>query len=91
MSEMNIKESVEWFEEGLKKAASRARELGRMQNNKHWDSVAEQLDQLRFNGTYMARAYSRAMSVILEDVEKYRVSMGAKSDAEAEAREGVIH
>lgn len=89
MSEMSIKESIEWFEEGLKKAASRARELGRMQKVKHWDVIAKELDTFRTNGVYMANSYSRAWSAILNDVEHYRAQMGAKADAEQEAREAL--
>lgn len=50
MSEMTPQESIERYNEGLKKAASRARELGKLQKNKYWDQIANSLDGIRDQG-----------------------------------------
>lgn len=61
MSEMQDNESIERFVEGLKKAASRARELGIAQKNSSWEKVAVMLDGIRTNGVklYQSSALSR--------------------------------
>lgn len=47
---MSVQETMERYFEGLKKAASRARELGRIQKNHQWSNVAAQLDILLKRG-----------------------------------------
>lgn len=68
MSDMSLMESMERFSEGIKKAASRARELGDAQKNRNWYKVAFNLEKLLENGTTMfkAKAISRqdALSMI---------------------------
>jgi hypothetical protein len=44
---------MERFSEGVKKAASRARELGDAQKNRNWYKVAFMLEKLLANGTAM--------------------------------------
>lgn len=50
MSDMQEIESIERFVEGMKKAASRARELALSQKNTDWMKVAAMLDGVRANG-----------------------------------------
>lgn len=49
-------ETIERFVEGLKIAASRARELGVAQKSKSWISIAESLDGIRIKGYAFHRA-----------------------------------
>ena len=57
---MEAKESFERFKEGLKKAASRARELGIAQRNNDWNTLAFRIDDLARQGEiiYFRRALS---------------------------------
>lgn len=50
MSEMNAAESIERFSEGMKKAASRARELGDAQRDRNWNKLAFQLEKILSQG-----------------------------------------
>lgn len=58
MAEMLPIESMERFSEGLKKAASRARELGDAQKNRNWYKIAFMLEKLLHNGTEMFKGKS---------------------------------
>jgi len=69
MSEMTEQESFERFDEGLKQAADRARELGKLQENKGWGQFAYQLDCLRKTGTafYKQSPLTRQMALNMLD------------------------
>ncbi len=69
MSDMEKNESFERFSEGLLKAASRARELAKAQQYPTWNIIANNLDQLRKNGTlmYESRAISRQSALDILD------------------------
>lgn len=43
-------ESIERFREGMKKAASRARELGSAQKDRNWNKLAFQLEKILLQG-----------------------------------------
>lgn len=60
MSTMDKTESFERFSEGLKKAASRARELAAAQHNLDWTRIALSIDGLLDKGTRYYK--NRAMS-----------------------------
>ena len=55
-------ETMEFFREGLKKAASRIRELGALEKNNSWGQIASQIDMLRKSGEtlYKQKAMKRA-------------------------------
>lgn len=53
---MDDKDSIERFLEGLKKAASRSRELGALKQDNVWFDIAKTLDQMRKNGTLLLDA-----------------------------------
>lgn len=53
---MELSESIERFEEGLKKAAARARELAKAQKYNKWMELAAQLDKIRAQGMSIIRA-----------------------------------
>lgn len=70
---MSPAESFERFSEGLKKAASLARELGDAQKNRHWNQIAFNLEMLLNRGQtiYGRRALSRdAVLGILDQRQK---------------------
>lgn len=50
MSEMSEKESKERFTEGLKKAASRAREIAKITGSPMWTQIAYTVDEIRRSG-----------------------------------------
>lgn len=51
MSEMEKAETIERWTEGLKRAISRCRELGKAQGKESdWNKVATQLEMLKVNG-----------------------------------------
>ena len=60
MSELSTAESFERFNEGLKKASSRAKELGRVQKNANWDKISEMLDGIRAKGEVFYKSKSLA-------------------------------
>lgn len=55
MSEMGLSETFERFNESMKRAVSRAKELGHAQKNNSWFQVATHLEKLRQNGDHMYR------------------------------------
>lgn len=69
MAEMEHTESFERFSEGLKKAASRARELGSAQKNRDWNKIAFNLETLIERGKtiYARRALSRDQVLAMLD------------------------
>lgn len=73
MSEMSPKESVERFSEGLKKASSRARELGKSTMNPIWNNIATSLEGIRIKGEKMisSKALTTAqVEAAVNDIEK---------------------
>lgn len=69
MSDMTLQESMERFTEGMKKAASRARELGDAQKNRSWYKIAFNLEKLMEHGVamYKAKAISRQDALAIVD------------------------
>lgn len=69
MSDMTLQESIERFNEGLKKAASRARELAVAQKNNNWRTIADNLDGIRHKGRtlYQSHALSRQETLVIAD------------------------
>lgn len=69
MSEMTLNESIERFEQGLRKASSRARQLSKIQGSKSWEQIAINLDQLRQKGRlmYSQKGLTRQETLILAD------------------------
>lgn len=66
---MGENESFERFREGLAKAISRARELGFMQKNRDWETVAVSLEGVLRNGTkfFNAKALSEMETNLMLD------------------------
>lgn len=72
MSEMNLQESLERYKESLSRAASRARELGKLQNNSMWERVATQLEIIKNRGCDIAKARGLTKSQIDIDIDIYK-------------------
>ncbi len=63
-------ESWERFEEGLKKASSRLRELDKLVKKKQWEKVAAGLDSILFSGRTLYRSApltQAQIDVMIED------------------------
>lgn len=54
MSDMSEGEALERFTEGLKKAASKAREIGALTGVDIWSDIAGTIDNIRNNGKVLA-------------------------------------
>lgn len=69
MSEMTEGESSERFNENMKKAVSRARELALVSGNTDWMAVADNLEMLRSTGMKLhhAKSLSRAEALRMLD------------------------
>ena len=72
MSDMSLQESMERFSEGVKKAASRCRELGDAQKNRNWYKIAFNLEKLLSSGTemYKSKAISRNDALAILDMRE---------------------
>lgn len=79
MSDMSSQETIERFVEGLKKAASRCRELSKIQKNKMWLNVASGFDNMRINGVKIYEAASLSRQEILATVD---AMVGKKIESE---------
>lgn len=66
MSDMEKAEIVERFSEGMKKAASRCRELAKVQANQQWLHIANSLDDLRKKGELMYSQKALSRGEVLE-------------------------
>jgi len=73
MSEMQRVEIVERFNDSLKKAVSRCRQLSILHGNTNWNVIADSLDKHRTDGLQFARAKSRSDSEIEADIEKHKI------------------
>lgn len=69
MSEMTDRESWERFSESLKRAISRAKELGRAQLNNNWFQVAANLKKTLDNAEtiYKNKSLTRAQTIAMLD------------------------
>lgn len=66
MSEMTTTEILERYNEGLKKASARAREMFSVTENKMWLDIAVSLDGIRVNGEKMARGKALTEKQVLD-------------------------
>lgn len=75
---MNLTESKERFSESLKRAASRCRELAKIQKYPTWNSIADSLDALRVKGMSMANAKGRSKMQVNSDIETHKEKLAAR-------------
>lgn len=80
MSDMTNIESFERFSEGLKKAASRSRELAVAQKDDQWNKVAFMLDSLcsKGNDIFRGRAIPRQEALKMADNIEERLKERAR-------------
>ena len=73
---MQTTESFERFSEGLKKAASRARELGAAQKNRNWNKIGFMLEKLLKNGEelYRRKSISRQDALLILDKRENKMN-----------------
>lgn len=73
MSDMSEQESKERFVQGLKKAASKAREIAALTGSGMWKEIANTLDEIHMNGVKLMKmsALTRFQVLgMLDDREK---------------------
>lgn len=70
MSEMTEGESFERFDENMKKAVSRANELGIASGNEDWMAVAKNLELFRTTGAKLHRAKALSRSETLRMLDE---------------------
>lgn len=87
MRETTEKEAMMRFNEGLKKAISRAKMLARAQQNNHWLKIASGLDTIRVNGLKMANGKPLSRQAVLEKVDSRQKFLLKKQQLES----GQVH
>ncbi len=67
MTDMTEKETIEYFQRGLKKASSAALQLAKINERAAWHQIVRALDQLAFNGMkyYTGKAQTRLQTLAL--------------------------
>lgn len=71
MSEMTLAETADRWTNGLKKAASRCRELGKAQGKSvMWDQIADSLDKTRTMGETVIVTKALSRSAVLESMDR---------------------
>jgi hypothetical protein len=74
------KETLEFFSEGLKQAASAARQLASAQSHEIWKDISLLLDELHNNGIQMACAKSLGRQKTLQILNHRETIMNKKLD-----------
>jgi len=80
MSNMELNESLERFEESLKRAASRARELAKIQRNHMWLQIAKSYEGFLDKGGKLARSRSRGKDQINTDIDNYKATLATQQE-----------
>lgn len=75
---MEQKESFERFDESMKKAASRCRELGAMIKDKNWHNIGKQLDALAHNGVKIYKSKAIGRQELLKTIDRYNAKEAEK-------------
>lgn len=66
---MELAESRDRFDESMKRAVSRCREIGNMNHNLMWHGLANSLEKIRLRGVSMANAKGQSKSEIESDLK----------------------
>lgn len=75
MSELSKAEVIERFDQGLREAASRCRELGKLQNKPVlWNQIATSLDTMRKNGELLIKQGQISQEDVLAGLSRYHES-----------------
>lgn len=78
MSEMELIETKERFNESMKRAVSRCRELSIAQKKHTWNQIADSLDGLRIKGMQMIDSKGLSKADIDRDIELHKKIMTNK-------------
>lgn len=70
MSDMTEGEALERFTEGLKKAASKAREIAGQSGLLIWNDIAKTIDEMRENGTKLSKMTALSRFDVLAMLDK---------------------
>lgn len=78
MSEMNTAQILEHYNDGLKLASSRAREMFTLTGNRLWIEIANSLDGIRENGGRMAVSRALTRHQVIDILDKKKAAAVAK-------------
>lgn len=81
MTEMAKSETIERYNESMKRAASRAKELAIAQNFPLWNAIAESLETMRLNGMTLANAKGRSKFQVERDIEDHKARLAIKEES----------
>jgi hypothetical protein len=81
MSDMTEGEALERFTEGLKKAASKAREIGAATGLLLWNDIARTLDELRENGTKLSQMTALSRFDVLAMLDERQKTLAVPNEA----------
>ena len=70
--EMTKAETVERFMEGMAMASARARELGALQFQPTWGTIADSLDLMRKRGESMIRGKALTKDQVAAEINRYK-------------------
>lgn len=90
-SVISEKESLEFFNEGLKKAASCAMEMAAFQSHPIWRDIATLLNELRQKGMMMANSKAMSRQDVLLNLDRRQGIVGEKADAAANKGKFIIN
>ncbi len=76
---MQRNESLERFDESLKRAVSRCKEIA-LQSHPLWENIAKSLDEIRIKGVNFANASGRTTSQINDDIKAHTGVMVEKQE-----------
>ncbi len=78
MSEIERHEAAQRFDESMKRAVSRAKELAILLNQPMYNKWATGLDRMRVQGIHLAGAKSRTKGQVTSDLDIFQKNMNAK-------------
>lgn len=87
---INEKEALEYFVEGLRRASSRAKEMGRLQNHEIWMDISKICEEMLLSGVMIAESRPMGRMEVLAMINRREKRMGAKRDAEANPKPKLI-
>lgn len=78
---INDRETIEFFNEGLKQAASAARQLAKAQNHPIWHDISTLCDEIHNTGIGLSQARSLGRQKTLKILDHRETVMAKKLDA----------
>ena len=83
---VTTKETIEFFSEGLRQAASAARQLAKAQNHPIWMDISCLLDELHNSGVELSRKKSLGRQKTLQILDRYETTMSDKLEESRSVR-----